>query len=354
MNWIQKLLHRPFFIKLFNWEYWSFNTVYGPIIPIWLLLCLRARSFFFFSASNPTIMNGGFLMESKNLIYNLIPNQYYPKTLFFTLPAEPFQVSDVVRSNSLRYPLVAKPNVGGKGMGVRKLNCEEDLLVYAGESPLDFLVQEYVNFKKEAGIFYCRMPGEEKGRITGIVTKEFLCITGNGVHTIRELVMKEKRFILQLDPLEKMHGKFLETVPGIGEIIELVPYGNHARGAKFLDDSHLKDSELEQQIDCISRQIKGFHYGRLDIRYQDWELLKQGKEFSIIELNGAGSEPTHIYDPKHSIFFAWKEIIRHWYILFRISRHQHKNGIPYMSFQDGRRMFRENREFLKKISSLYV
>jgi hypothetical protein len=32
------------------------------------------------------------------------------------------------------------------------------------------------------------------------------------------------------------------------------------------------------------------------------EELEQGINFSIVELNGA--EPTHIYDPKHSLFFC--------------------------------------------------
>ena len=104
----------------------------------------------------------------------------------------------------------------------------------------------------------------------------------------------------------------------------LVPYGNHVRGAKFLDANHLIDDELTHIIDTICQQVKGFYFGRLDIRYNSWERLKRGQEFSIIELNGAGSEPTHMYDPKHSIFFAWKEIICHWNILFDISRINHR------------------------------
>jgi hypothetical protein len=52
-------------------------------------------------------------------------------------------------------------------------------------------------------------------------------------------------------------------------------------------------------------QIPEFYYGRLDIMFTSWEDLAQGLNFSIVEVNGAGSEPTHIYDPKHSIFFAW-------------------------------------------------
>jgi hypothetical protein len=79
--------------------------------------------------------------------------------------------------------------------------------------------------------------------------------------------------------------------------------------------------------------------------------LKQGKNFSIIELNGAGSEPTHMYDPKHSIFFAWKEIIRHWNILARISRINHRLlKKPYMNISAGLEMLKANKRYVKLIS----
>ena len=87
MNSIQRILHRPFFIKLFNWEYWSFTSVYLLIYPVWFLLCLRARSLFFFNASNPSIKNGGFLCESKKDIISIIPPEYHPPTVFFSIPA---------------------------------------------------------------------------------------------------------------------------------------------------------------------------------------------------------------------------------------------------------------------------
>jgi hypothetical protein len=41
---------------------------------------MKAKSIFFFNASNPTIKNGGFIMVSKKAIYNLIPQKYYPIT----------------------------------------------------------------------------------------------------------------------------------------------------------------------------------------------------------------------------------------------------------------------------------
>jgi hypothetical protein len=164
------------------------------------------------------------------------------------------------------------------------------------------------------------------------------------------LLLKDRRYILQIRVLEKTYGHELNRVLEMGEEHLLVPYGNHSRGAKFIDVTDWKDEELRISIDRICRRIPGFYFGRLDVRYNTWEELKQGKNFSIVELNGAGSEPTHMYDPKHSLLFAWKEIIRHWNILFRISRINHRLlSKPYMKTPEGIQMLKESRAYVKLI-----
>jgi hypothetical protein len=342
MSFFKKISHSPFIIRLLHWEYWPFNVVYAFIIPYWFYLGARARSFFFFGAANPSIENSGFLMESKKKIYDIMPRSLYPPTLFFKAGTCEDELLAAVRNSGFRFPLIGKPDIGGQGRGVKKLTIEAQLLEYGRSSHLDFLVQEFVPFEQEVGIFYYRYPGTEQGVISGIVGKEFLQVKGDGIATIETLLMQDKRFILQMPVLKATYGKDLQKVLPKDESFILVPYGNHARGAKFVDDSHLADEALTRVIDDVCKQISGFYYGRLDIRFDNWDSFRQGKDFSIIELNGAGSEPTHMYDPRHSIFFAWKEITRHWKILWRISRINHQNGIPFMTVKEGRKMFRDN------------
>ena len=352
MNRLQRFLHRPFFIRLFHWEYWSFTTVYVLIYPIWILLCLRARSFFFFAAANPGIRYGGFLNESKKEVHAIGPEYLQPKTAFFSLPANAANVLIDLQEQGLTFPMIGKPDIGGRGRGVKTLRDEAAVKNYVQHALLDFHIQEFVPFENEAGIFYYRLPGRDMGVISGIVRKEFLSVKGNGLSTMRALLLHNKRAILQMKSLELMYGVQLDTVVPADEELVVVPYGNHARGAKFLDDTHLVDTQLTTTIDSVCKMIPGFYFGRLDIRYQNWGELKQGKNFSIIEVNGAGSEPTHIYDPKHSLFFAWKEIIRHWLILFRISRANHRLGHPYLSFREGVEMFREDKVVSKKLAAM--
>ena len=290
-------------------------------------------------------------MDSKKQIYDLLPRQQYPKTIFIKAGTSFEKITSQTKESDLQYPLVGKPDIGMKGMSVKKLHDETELIGYATQSRVDFLIQEFVPYENEVGIFYYRLPNEQTGHISGIVQKEFLSVEGDGQSTMTELLRKDKRFILQIPALKKSYGLELKRILQKGEKRILVPYGNHVRGAKFVDVSHFIDGQLTHVIDNICKQVKGFYYGRLDVRFKSWEELKEGRNLSIIELNGAGSEPTHMYDPRHSIFFAWREIIRHWNILWEISRINHRqHQLPYMKISSGFQMLRENKAYVKMIS----
>jgi hypothetical protein len=281
-----------------------------------------------------------------------MPVDLYPKTAYFGLPANASFVVEELRRKGFSYPLIGKPDIGGRGRGVKVLMSDEDVFDYVKNCYVDFHIQEYVAYKNEVGIFYCRYPDCENGKITGIVRKEFFSVTGDGESTIRDLVKRHKRGIMYLSSIEEMHGSGLDVVLPANEKKMLIPYGNHARGSLFIDDSHLIDEELTQLVDKLSKRIKGFYYGRLDIRFLDWDSLKKGKEFSVLEINGAGAEPTHMYDPRHSLFFAWREIIKHWVILCRISRINKKRGHRYLTTREGLAMLRDEKEHSRKLAAM--
>jgi hypothetical protein len=349
MNGQQRLLRRPFFIRLLHWEYWSFGAVYVWVYPVWILLAIRARSFFFFSAANPKITNGGFLCESKKDIHNIMDKRLYPRTMHFDPGVSIEQVLSELKDNGFDFPLIGKPDTGGRGRGVKLLENEEDCAIYVSHSLVNFHIQQFIPYKNEVGVFYYRLPGKEKGKITGIVRKEFLSVTGDGISTLNELILKDDRAVLQMNSLQNIYQDKLELILPVGEKKLLVPYGNHARGAKFIDDTHLIDTQLTYVINDICSGIEDFYFGRLDIRFDNWEDFKNGRDFSVIEVNGAGAEPTHMYDPRHSIFFAWKEILKHWLILNRVSILNHRRGERYLTVKEGLAMFREDKEHSRKL-----
>lgn len=338
-----------FIHKITHWEYWPYQIVYLPVYFQYLYYALKSRSFFFFNASNPTIKNGGFFMESKKEIYDLIPEEYYPKTLLFEKETLFQKIIDEINKKKLAFPLIGKPDIGLRGTAVKKINNIQELLNYTNKANFNFLIQEMIPYKNEIGLFYVKLPHEEKGKITGIVQKEFMIITGNGKNTIKELLNKDPRYQFQLKKLEEEYQEKLNQILLKDETINLVPYGNHCRGTKFIDASSKITPKLNETFNIICNQIDGFYFGRMDIMFQSYEDLEKGKNFQIVELNGAISEPTHMYDPKHSILFGWKELTRHFKYMYQISVANNKKGAQYLSFKDGVKEFKKHHEYYDTI-----
>lgn len=325
-----------------HWEYGSFHKIYGPIYHKFVALLAKARFRFFVTAANPGLENGGFVMESKKKIYDLLPVGTYPKTLLFSPGTTGKQVLLQMQEAGLQFPIILKPDIGGRGMGVVLVKDAEGLTRYVQCYELPFLIQQFVDYPLEAGIFYVRMPNESIGKITGIVAKEFGKVVGDGSSTLEELIRKNDRIYRQFDILSKQFSDQLGEVPEAGTEINLIPFGNHARGAAFYNASNRADKLLSEMIDGLSQQIPGFYYGRFDIRFHSWETLKKGIDFSIIELNGSGSEPTHIYDPSQTLAYARSEIVRHWKMQYEVANLNMQSGVKAASLWEGLRMIRDN------------
>lgn len=291
-------------------------------------------------------------MEPKSEIDLLIPERYKPLTLFFTAGTSFDKIKETVRNNNLQYPLVVKPDIGMQGKAVVKVNNDSELQNAVTKFNVNFIVQPFIPYPKEVGIFYVRYPNEQHGKITGIVEKGFLSVTGDGISTIETLLYNNPRYILQIPVLKKLLGENINDILQRGQQKVLVPYGNHVRGSLFLDSTYKNTEQIESVIDNACKSIDGFYFGRLDIRFNNFDELAEDKNWSIIELNGAGSEPTHMYDPKHSLFFAWKEIIRHWRMLYEVSIQNKRKGFPFLKYKDGVAMFRENSEYVKKLNEI--
>ena len=287
-------------------------------------------------------------MESKKEIYDLIPSEYYPKTLLIE-PTETLEaVQEKIKEAAIEFPLIAKPDIGLRGTAVKKIHNKQELAVYFSKANFNVLIQSLIPYENEIGLFYVKLPNQP-GKITGIVAKEFMILIGNGKNTIRELLHEDKRYLLQLEVLEEEYKEKLNTILSEGETINLVPYGNHCRGTKFVDASHEITPEMIESFNIICSQINGFHFGRMDIMYHSYEDLAKGKNFQIVEINGAISEPTHMYDPKHSLWFGWKELTRHFHYMYVISKHNRKNGANYLTFKEGVREFKKHQKYYDTI-----
>ncbi len=345
-----KLKIKTLYIKFRYWEYWNSNLVYLPILPYLLYLMIKSRDFFFFIGANPGIENGGFILESKWKIQERFGQKYFPKT---TLIKKNNDLKTLEIERNFTYPFIAKPDIGAKGVGVTLIHNLSELERYHQKCPLDYLIQEKIDLVYEIGLFYVKMPNEKEGKITGIVRKENIRIVGDGTSTILNLLKKNKRYLLQLKALKQIiNHEILNKVLAKGELFLLLDIGNHSRGSLFLDASIQITNKLTYTFNEICNSFEGFYFGRLDIKFENWEELEIGENFVIIEVNGSGSEPTHIYDPKNKLFFAWKEIMKHWNMMMKISNQNSKKGIEKLSLKEGFRLFKRYKSFSSKLNTM--
>ena len=116
--------------------------------------------------------------------------------------------------------------------------------------------------------------------------------------------------------------------------------GNHCLGTKFINSNALISEKLSASFDRISHQIEGFYFGRFDLRAASYDDLEKGK-VQIVELNGCGAEPAHIYHPGYSFWRAVGVLIRHWHDIYVISRMNHAMGAQYITFTEGKTIYQK-------------
>lgn len=343
---------KSFFYKLTHWETWHYLAKYIPLAPAWLWYCIRSRSLWFFSSSNPTLTFGGFEGESKKEMYDQLPPGSYPASIYLS-PAFSFLEAELkLRSTNLRYPFAVKPDVGMMGFLFRKICNREEFRTYHAQMPVDYIAQTFSSYPLEVSVFYYRYPHEQKGTITGFLKKEFLEVVGDGTSTLWRLIQQYPRVRFRLDEMKAKHESKLETVLPLGEIYCLSPALNLSRGGKLVSLEDEKNERLVAVFDALSHYAGRFYYGRYDIKCASVEDLKAGRNFTILEFNGSGAEPHHIYGNGYTLLEAYRIVLQHWKVLYRISKINHDAGIRYWGFRRGWKFLKKAKRHFKLLKGL--
>ncbi|GAC1424791.1 MAG: D-alanine--D-alanine ligase [Flavisolibacter sp.] len=345
MNWKNRVE------KLTNWELWPFQLRYLFITPFWFWFCLRSRSIWFFSSSNPTLSFGGFEGEDKKEMYELLPPGTYPKTIYINPALDFDSLRAVIEENKFFYPFVVKPDVGMKGLLFRKIDSESELRVYHEKNLFKYLVQELVDYPLEVSIFYYRYPYQQKGTISGFIQKELMEVRGDGKKNLLALINSDPQAKRRSEELRLKHQQNLQKIIPVGEPYFLTYAANLNRGARFTNLENLIDEALIQIFDQLSHHAL-FFYGRYDIKCSCVEDLKRGCNFSILEFNGSGAEPNHVYQSGFSLWAAYKIFLHHWKVLYGISKYNNENGYPYWPFLKGWKYLREARKHLAALERI--
>ncbi len=283
---------------------------------------------------------GGMFGESKYDVLKKVDPQYTPISVLVDPTSDQNEIPRMMERSGLNFPVIFKPDLGERGFMVQRINNEADIENYLQKMKYPFIIQELIDLPLEFGVFYLRFPQWSKGKVTSIVMKEMLSVSGDGVSTLRDLILRKERARLRWEVLKKTHADQLEDILKPGETKELVSIGNHCLGTKFIDGSHLINERLSATFDLISKPIEGFNFGRFDLRCATVEDLYAGR-VKVLELNGCGAEPAHIYDPDFSLVKAIGVLLDHWRNIFLIARENAKRGASYINFKEARMHYRK-------------
>lgn len=304
-----------------------------PLLLQWLLLGLRHRSLTLPSVANPAITSGGLVGEGKTEYFRsmgaIARAATAPQTSFVVEPGTAVaEAASGLREAGLTFPLIAKPDIGWCGFGVRRVDSAAALADYLAAFPAGerVVLQAYVADDGEAGVFYVREPGQAHGRLIGLALRSFPQVTGDGRRSIAELVAADPR--LQRLSADGLHRVELDRarVPAAGERVRLATIGSTRVGGLYRDGGALLTLALTAAIDAIARDMQEFHFGRFDIRYASEDALARGEGFTIIEVNGAGSEAIEAWDPRLGPLAAFGRIFRKQRLLFAIAAANRRRG----------------------------
>lgn len=333
--------------QLSFFEFWPQRYFYAPIFFYWLWLTVRHGGFTVPTISNPLFPMGGWIGESKATVFDHA-GPYARRfiapwaTIYRTPDLTTARALDIATRAGLAMPLVAKPDMGCRGAGVRRIRSEIELADYIQAFPLNerIVFQALVDHEAEAGVFYIRKPSERHGRIVSLTLKYFPYVYGDGRSTLSELIARDPRAGRLQHIYRPRHRTRLDWIVPKGRPFRLAFAGSHSRGTIFRDGNHLITEAMTDAFDVISKDIREFYFGRFDVRFPDIEDLRAGRNFTIVEINGAGAEATHIWDCRTKLADAYRALIHQYKTLWETGAENARRGFKPARLGDFLRAYR--------------
>ncbi|MGZ5191921.1 MAG: hypothetical protein ACXWCZ_12995, partial [Flavisolibacter sp.] len=121
---------------------------------------------------------------------------------------------------------------------------------------------------------------------------------------------------------------------------------------RLINLENKKDQRLLKVFDDLSHYTKYFYYGRYDIKCASIEDLKRGENYSILEYNGSGGEPHHVYGNGNTLIKACKILAQHWDVMYKISKCNYDKGINYCKPYQGWKIFKNANKHVSMLKQL--
>jgi len=348
-------------VRATRFEFAPTWVTYLGLLPFLARMSLRHGFARTLTAVNPCWPDGGVIGESKSVGLRLFPEDAVAPVLRLDPPAASEQpdhsaahdafIDDALArlaatgwTDSWRNPVVAKPDAGQRGVAVKVVRDEDRLRSILREVRTPWILQRFEPGACEVGLFLIRDAAGVM-RLFSICEKRFPHAVGDGTSTLEELIRRDPRLRLQETVfLRRLASRLTEVIPA-GERVRLANAGNHVQGCLFVDGERLRTPELEAWVMRIGADARGFHYGRLDVRFPDEVACLRGEGGRILDVNGVVSESTNMYDPSWGALRAWRLMRAHWGEAFRIGAANRRAGIAGMTLREvlrRRRVWRES------------
>ena len=309
----------------------------------WIALGLRYRSFTLPSAVNPG-RGAGLAGGSKCELLRAVggePRALIAEFVVMRRRAEPALIDldharalRLMSDAGLRFPLVAKPDIGRDGLGVRLIGDAAALKAYLAGFPegAKLILQRYVTAAGEATALVARVPGHQAWMVS-LTLRHGPHVVGDGFSTVRALIARDPRarrradFHLGLDPGHLgCQRAALDRVPARGEAVRLALIASRRAGALCCDASATLTPALNEKLAAIAGAIPDFHCGRLDLRFRSLDGLMRG-EVSVIGIGGPEGDAEAAFDPALPLREAVRRLLAHQRLLFAIGDRNRADGV---------------------------
>src|SRR5690625_2758621 len=222
---------------------------------------------------------------------------------------------------SLGFPLVVKPTDGNAGRGVfANITNEEDfreIVPYVRDDLGfdDIIVEQHVD-GEEFRIYVI------EDRVLGAMNRRPANITGDGIHTIRELIHQKNadrklnphltsrliKIDREIETMLEQSGYELNSIPEKGEFIYLREKSNLSAGGEAVDVTEQLTPELKKIAINAGKAIPGLkHYG------VDMIVSDDRKEGVILEVNTRPGLGGHLFPGQGQARDFAKEIIDYYF-----------------------------------------
>lgn len=293
----------------------------------------KYRSLTFFSACNPAISFGGMLDDHKTETYSIIPEKYLPKSITYDTGLE---LSIQLSQNDIQLPVIVKPNMGYKGYAVRECDSIIELEHYLNslDENKEWLIQEYIDLSNEYSVMYYRLPVTHDYGVTSFSDKQYPLVRGDGVNTLNALIDKYDNAFLDKKYIKERWKSNLNKIPKISEEIELHHIGNYSRGSKFHSLMNENDEALSEAMNNVLNNKDEIYFCRFDIKAESIDEVRNGN-FKVMEINGAKSEPLHIYDSNYRFWDRIIEVQKHWKLMTKVVDERRSLGYKFPGNREG-------------------